>query len=161
MTNFAPVNSESPYLPISIQFNSEGTLLVQQLNSMYNAISYRMNNREVSIYDLQETLTGQKWTDSTNLQVQKETYRKVFEFSGIAAGATLNIAHGINTIAQFTKFYGSFITAADNRPLPYVDEAAATNQVSVKRVGSNLVIINGATAPAITSGILVVEYLKN
>ena len=158
---YAPINSESPYLPNTLRFPFENEELIPQLGRMYSSMAYRLNNREISIYDLQERLTGQKWTDSTNLQVPKETYRKVFEFNGIAAGATLNIAHGINTIAQFTKIYGTFITAADMRPLPYVDAAAVTNQVSVRRVGANIVIVNGATAPAITSGIVVVEYLKN
>ena len=158
---YAPANSESPYLPSSFRFSSEEEVRIGELGRVYGAISYRLNNREISLYDLEERLTGQKWTDSTNLQVPKESYRKVFDFTAIAAGATLNIAHGINTISRFTKFYGSFTTAADDRPLPYVDEAVVTNQVSVKRVGANLVIINGATAPPIIGGTLIVEYLKN
>lgn len=158
---FAPINSESPYLPVSIKFDEQPNVLIPQLGRMYNAISYRLNNREISLYAFQETLTGQKWTDSSNLQLQKETYRKVFEFGAIAAGATLNIPHGINTISRFTQIYGSIVTASDDRPLPYVDEATVTDQVSVKRVGANMVIINGATAPAIVSGTLVILYLKN
>lgn len=158
---YAPANSESPYLPVSVKFADEETVRIAQLSRMYFGIASRLNNREISLYASQETITGQKWSDSTNLQVQKETFRKVFEFGAIATGATLNIPHGINTISRFTKWYGSFTTAADDRPLPYVDEAVVTDQVSVKRVGANLVIINGATAPAIVSGTLIVEYLKN
>lgn len=159
--SYSPVHTESPYLVTSIQFEDEPEVKDRQLTNMYFDIATRLNDREIARYDFTEKLTGQKWTDSTNLQNTKETYRKIFEFGSIAAGATLNIAHGINTIAQFTNFHGTFITAADDRPLPYVDEATVTNQVSLKRVGANLVIINGATAPVITSGIVVVEYLKN
>jgi hypothetical protein len=158
---YAPINSESPYLPTTLKFSPDEEVRLAELGRMYSAFAYRLNNREISLYDLEERITGQKWTDSTNLQIPKESYRKIFDFTAIAPGATLNIAHGINTIARFTKFYGSFITAADDRPLPYVDEAVVTNQVSVKRIGANLVIINGATAPAIVSGTLIVEYLKN
>jgi hypothetical protein len=159
--SFAPINSESPYLITSIQFDEDFEILNRQLTDMYFDIAVRLNDREIARYDFNETLTGQKWTDSNNFQFPKETYRKIFEFGAIASGATLNIPHGINTIAQFTNMYGTFITAADDRPLPYVDEATVTNQVSLKRVGANLVIINGATAPAISSGIVVIEYLKN
>ncbi|MFP3859223.1 MAG: hypothetical protein ACLFUW_00225 [Bacteroidales bacterium] len=158
---FGPINSESPYLPTTLKFENNPDILIPQLIRMYTNIALRLNNREISLYDLQERLTGQKWTDSTNLQTPKETFRKVFDFGSIAPGATLNISHGINTIARFTNFYGSFTTASDDRPLPYVDEATVTNQVSVKRVGANIVIINGSTAPSINSGSLVVEYLKN
>lgn len=158
---YAPSNSESPYLPTSYRFSKEQDSLLGELSRTYGSIAYRLNNREISLYDTEEKLTGQKWTDTSNLLVPKETFRKVFEFTAIAAGATLNIAHGISSIARFTKFYGSFITAADDRPLPYVDATAVTNQVQVSRVGANLVIVNGATAPAITSGTLIVEYLKN
>lgn len=159
--SYAPNDSESPYLPTTLKFDPNPEILIPQLLRMYSAIAYRLNNREISIYDLNERLTGEKWTDSANLQIPKETFRKVFDFGAIAAGATLNIPHGITGIAQFTNIYGTFITAADDRPLPYVDEATVTNQVSVKRVGINMVIINGATAPAIVSGILVAEFLKN
>lgn len=158
---FAPINTESPYLPVSINFNNDEETNERVLTQMYNAIALRLNNREIGLYATQETVTGQKWTDTANLQVQKETFRKVFEFGAIGVGATLNIPHGISAIGRFTKFYGSIITGADDRPLPYVDEATVTNQVSVKRVGANLVIINGATAPAISSGTLICEYLKN
>lgn len=158
---FGPINTESPYLPTSLAFDDNEEVFERQLTDMYFNIATRLNNREIAAFDLRERLTGQKWTDSANLQVPKEAFRKVFNFGAIAPGATLHIPHGINAIAQFTNMYGTFITASDDRPLPYVDEATVANQVSLKRVGANLVIINGATAPAITSGIVVVEYLKN
>lgn len=159
--SYAPINSESPYLPTTLRFEKDTDKLNEQLIRMYSAIAYRLNNREISIYDFQERLTGQKWTDSANLQLQKETFRKVFEFGAIAAATTLNVAHGITGIVSFTYMGGSFVTAADDRPLPYVDETTVTDQVSVKRVGVNMVIINGPTAPAIISGVLLIEYLKN
>lgn len=159
--SYAPINSESPYLPNTFRFGQDPEVLNRDLGRVYAAISYRLNNREISIYDLNERLTGQKWTDPNNLQIPKETYRKVLEITAIAPGGTLNIPHGINTISQFTNFYGAVITGADDRPVPYVDATLVTNQISVRRVGANIRIVNGPTAPAITSGLLVVEYLKN
>ncbi len=91
---FDPSSSDAPFLPVYMKFEEEGQDLYFQLSNMYSSIAYRVNNREISIYAFQETLTGQKWTSSSNLQEQDVTFRKVFEFGAIAAGATLNIAHG-------------------------------------------------------------------
>lgn len=159
---YAPINSESPYLPVSLKFDDKFDVLIPQLLRMYSSIAYRLNNREISIYDLQERITGQKWTDSTNLQTPKETFRIVLEFAAIAPGATLNIAHGINTIAQFTKIYGTCITATpDFRPIPYASATAVNQQIEVNVDAANVNIINGAGAPNISSGLIVLEYLKN
>lgn len=160
MTFYAPVNSESPYLPISVKFESDPQVLVEQLTTMYNGISYRLNNRDISLYDFVELITGQKWTDPNNLQVPKEAYRTIYTVSAIGIGATLNIAHN-TTVTTLTKIFGSVTTATDQRPLPYVDAAAVTNQVQVTVTATNIVIVNGATAPAITGGIVGIEYLKN
>ncbi len=158
---FAPNNSEAPYLPVYLKFEEGGQDLYFQLSNMYSAIAYRLNNREIALYGFQETLTGQKWTVSGNLQKQNETFRKVFEFGAIAAGATLNIAHGITSITRIVKWYGGIVTANNKRPLPFVSATAVTDQVSVDEDGTNIVIVNGATAPAIVSGTVVLEFLKN
>lgn len=158
---FAPSNAEAPYLPVYLKFEEEGQGLYLQLSNMYSAIAYRLNNREISLYAFQETLTGQKWTSASNLQKQDETFRKVFEFGAIAAGATLNIVHGITGITRIVKWYGGIVTAANKRPLPFVSATLITDQVSVDEDGTDIVIVNGATAPAIVSGTVVIEFLKN
>jgi len=48
----------------------------------------------------------------------------------------------------------------DERPLNYSDTLLVTNGISLLRNGINIVIVNGATAPAVTSGSVVVEYYK-
>lgn len=157
---YAPSNSETPYLPTTQRFN-EKEQFPDQLSRMYSNIAYRLNDREIGIYDFTERLTGQKWTDSNNLQLRKETFRKVFNFTAIAAGATLNIAHGITGIILVTNWFGGVVVAGGFRPLPRVSVTLVTDQIQVDIVGANIVIINGATAPAITSGSIVIEYLKN
>ncbi len=158
---FAPSNSEAPYLPVYLKFEEEGQDLYFQLSNMYSAIAYRVNDREIALYGFQETLTGQKWTRASNLQIQDETFRKVFEFGAIAAGDTLNIPHGITDITRIVKWYGGIVTATNKRPLPFVSTTRIRDQVGVDEDGTNIIIINGSTAPAIVSGTIVIEFLKN
>lgn len=151
---YAPSNSESPFLSNTQRFNEEEQL-PDQLSRMYSNIAYRLNDREIGIYDLVERTTGQKWTDPSNLQVRKETFRKVFSFS-----ATGSIAHNISSLTQVTG-YGQYTNGTNFFGVLHSSSVAIAGQVSFYVTPTNLVIISGAGAPAITSGIIVLEYLKN
>lgn len=164
--SYAPINSESPYLATNLKITDVQADLSSQVGTLYSAIAYRLNSREIAIYDLQERLTGQKWTDSTNLQVQKETFRIVFEIGAIATGATYTTAHNITGFSTltFTSIMGTVITDAatfNKRPLPYASATLVTDQIQLDADDTNFRIINGATAPNITSGYVVLTYLKN
>jgi hypothetical protein len=159
---YQPDNSESPYLSTYLNFPEEKGELSGTLSRMYGNISYRLNNREIAIYDLSERTTGQKWTDSANLQVPKETFRKIFEIGAINTGVTSTTAHGLTGVSSYTKIAGTAITdTPDNRPIPYADVTAVTDQIEITVNGTNIIIVNGATAPNITSAIVILEYLKN
>lgn len=152
---YAPSNSESPYLPISYDFSNAPESLPSQLNSTYSSIALRLNNREISIYDLNENLTGQKWTNVNNLQVPRQTFRKVFEFT--AAGST---AHNISSLTQVIG-YGQYTDGTNFYGVIHGSNVAIAGQVSFYVTPVNLVILSGAGAPAITSGVIVLEFLKN
>lgn len=152
---FAPSNSESPYLPISYDYGENEENLTSRLNSTYTSIALRLNNREISLYDFDEILTGQKWTDTTNLQVPKQTFRKVFTFT--AAGST---AHNLTGLTQVIG-YGQYTDGTNFYGAIHGTSVAIAGQVSFYVTPTNLVILSGAGAPAITSGVIVLEYLKN
>lgn len=161
MTN--PNNSSfNSYLPTSIFLPDEPKQMLIRLQGYLREISLKVNIRQLGFYEDIETPAGQAFFSVDDTSQKRLSFRKVFQFGPIVAGTTLNIIHGLGTVSLFTNIYGTILTAVpDNRPLPYVDEAVVTNQVSVKIVGANIVIINGATAPNITSGIVILEYLKN
>jgi hypothetical protein len=152
---------ETP-LEENISFAEEFPEFLIQITKVYRDIALKVNNKERAFYPSNlEIMNDQQFFTTGNPQSYRRVFRKVFSFGAIAAGATLNIAHGITGITVFTRIYGTTITAVpDDRPLPYVDAIAVTNQTSVLRNGINIVIVNGATAPNITSGICVVEFLK-
>jgi hypothetical protein len=159
MTNPA-VTSFGNYLAESYEVPDQEIEFNTFLKSYFEDSAKLLNRKDTATYDLVEIQSNQQFFGA-NAQTKRFAFRKVFSFGAIGTGAALPIAHGITGISMFTRIYGTIQTAADSRPLPYVDAAAVTNQVSVLVNGANIVITNGATSPAIVSGICVLEYLKN
>lgn len=157
-----PVNSLSPYLQTSVWFPEEFEQFRIKFLELYRDISTNVNVRQIGTFDLQEFLTGEQWFTSGNPQRKRQTYRRVFEIGAIAAGATSTTAHGLSGVTAFTHIYGTAITATpDNRPIPYSSVTAVNQQIEIRTTATNLVILNGAAAPNITSAIVVLEFLKN
>lgn len=159
---FAPATTNDPALEENITFAHDQNIFFDQITRYCRDSAKKVNQKENGYFPLEiEILNNQNFFTADNPRMYRSVFRKVFAFGAIAAGAVLNIAHGIDTITLITHFYGSIVSAVpDDRPLPYTDTALATNQVSLLRNGINIVITNGATAPAITSGIVIIEYLK-
>ena len=159
--SFQPASGVSPFLPSTVYLPEDDEQRIITNNLILNQIVKAVNLREISTYELFELVTGQSWFSAT-VNVKRAVYRTVYEVGAIAAAGTLNIAHGITNLVQFTRIYGTVITAApDFRPLPRVSATLVTDQISLDVGAVNITIVNGATAPNITSGIVVLEYLKN
>lgn len=150
-------SNQYQFLPVTRTFSEDPEQFLIQITSTYSDISRRLNNREIALYDLLETATGQQWFPTTGTNPNRFGVRKVFSFTG--AGLTFN--HGISNLVAMTHIYGAFTNGTNFYPLPYVDATAATNQVQVVVTPTQIVITRGAGAPSITSGIIVLEYLKN
>lgn len=158
---FGPENAISNYLPVEIQLPEEQADINQVFSDRHRSIADVVNLKENAQYEDSELLTGQQWFTANNNQTKRQTYRKVFDTGVINAGATANIAHGITGVALFTRIYGCCVTAVvDYRPIPYSSVAALNQQIEINVAGLNIVIINGAASPQITSGIVVLEYIK-
>lgn len=160
---FRPLNTKQIPLPENISFSKDMSQLLEQLTKTNRDIARQVNGKERAIYPLeQEILNDQLFFTTGNPQKYRNVFRKVFSIGAVATGATLNIVHNITSITTFTRIYGTCITnIPDDRPIPYVDTLNVTNQISLLRNGINLVLTNGATAPPIVSGIIIIEYLKN
>lgn len=163
---FGPSNSFGFFLIQNQYFSKDQETFLQQITKINADISRTVNVREIALFDLAEIPTGQQWFNTANVQIKRDGFRKVFTFGAIAPGATSTIAHGITGFSTltFTHIYGTAITSAatfNQRPLPYVDVTNVTNQISIDADATNFRIVNGATAPNVLSGIVVLEYLKN
>lgn len=159
-----PVNNQSSFLPTTTVLPQDYNELLIRLTKNYNDIANYLNIREIAIYETTETLTGEQWTNVGQPTNRRQTFRKIFYFATIAAGANLAITTGITSVTSYTHIYGTVVTdVPDKRPIPFADVTAVTNQISVivDDVAGTATVFNGATAPNITSGILVLEYLKS
>lgn len=164
MTTYQPSNSRNAFLKTTDIIPKDPEDLSNHITHSYTEMAQAINVREIAQYDEQEILTGQQFFTIGNNQKKKYTYRKAFSFGSINAGATKPIPHGITNLVQFTRIYGTCITSGPTtyRPIPYASVTAANACIEVYVDNSgNIQIVNGAAASNITSGIVVLEYLKN
>lgn len=163
---YAPSNTESPYLQTSLFYPEEPSQLLRVLTDSWTQIASKINNRTISTYQDSETLTGNNYLNASNALEPIQSFRKYFTIGAIATGATSTFAHNITGFSTLT-FVDSqceVITDAatfNKRSVPYASATLVTDQIQIDKDDTNVRIINGATAPNITSGILILEYTKN
>lgn len=159
---FNPANSIAPFLQTSIYFPDDFDEFRVTFLQQFRNLADITNVRQIGIFDLEEFLTGEQWFSPTTTQQKRQTFRKVFSFGAIAAGVTLSFAHNITGITSTTDYRANVVTVVpDFRIVPYTSATLVTDQIQMTVTSTNIVIINGATAPNITSGIAILEYLKN
>lgn len=146
------------YIPMYRNFQQDEEELKLLLATTYNQIASSLNLKINGIFDKIEVQTGSQYNDPAEIRNTKFSFRQMFYIDP----AALTFNHGITGATLFTAIYGTLITnVPDFRPLPYVDVVAAANQTGIRVTATQVIISNGAGAPAITGGIVVLEYLKN
>jgi hypothetical protein len=161
--NTTTVN-QVPYLRTTREFPEEPKQLVQEISKSYLDIANAVNSRVIGIYPINRpAITGKNYFVFTNPSLRvNQSLRQVYLFTSVTTNPIL-ISHGIkfSDIAQFSEIYGTAFDGTLYYPLPFVDETLVTNQISVKIDSTNIIITLGATAPAITSGLITLEWLVN
>lgn len=159
---FSPRFSLAPFLVTTRTFPVDNPEELERvLTQSYTEIANSSNTHEIGTYELNETITGQQFFTVGNNQKKRYVYRKCFELGIIAAGATSTIAHNILPLVLPVNIYGVIETVVpDWRPLCYATTAAG--DYAVIRVDAvNIYVEIGAGHPDVTSGIVILEYLKN
>lgn len=152
--------SSASFLSTSENFSEDRSQFLIQLTNLYSTMATAINSKEIGQFYTTQQLTGQQFPTVPVSQRYRPSYRKIFFIGAVAAGATLNTAHGITGITLPTHLYGAVITATpDYRPVPYASVTAANAGIELRADNTNVILINGAAAPNITSGVLVFEYL--
>lgn len=148
----------APYLREQRQFpSSELKLLASQVDQAYIDIASKVNNRTISTFPVNvQIVTGERWFITGQPQ-QQQTLRQVYLFT--AAG---NVPHGISftSVSAFTKCQGSFTDGTNYYGAIYGSNVAIAGQVSFYITPANIVILSGAGAPTISSGIIILEWLS-
>jgi hypothetical protein len=150
------VANQTPFLRTSRNFPLEMQPLAVELSRSYVDIAEKMNDRIIGIYPTNTpAITGESWFLTSHKQ---QTLRKIFTFT--AAG---NIPHGLiwTSIAQISpNSYGSFTDGTNWYGAIFGSSTAIAGQVSFYVTPTNVVVLSGAGVPAISSGIINLEWLS-
>jgi hypothetical protein len=149
---------QSPYLREQRQFpNDDLQELSNQVDHAYIDIASKVNARSVGLYANNfQIVTGNSWFLNGSAQRQ-QTLRQVYQFT--AAG---NIPHGINfaTLTSIPIGFGGYTDGTNWYGVIYATSVAIPGQISFYVTPTNIVVLLGGGAPAITSGSIVLEWLS-
>lgn len=149
---------QSPYIRAQRNFPNDSLKTISvEMDRAYIDIADKINSRAIGIFAINfQIVTGEQWYLQGSNKKQ-QTLRQVYTFSSSSP-----IPHGItlSQISGFTKIYGTFTDGTNWYPLPYVDPTI-TNQIGLKVTPLDIVITPGGTAPSISSGIVILEWLSN
>lgn len=163
----ANIVNRSPYLRASREYPLEIPDLVQEINKAYLDTANAINERVIGIYPINRpAITGNSYFFKG--KTKQQSLRQIYSFTG--AGS---IPHGINILSVYgisPNTYGSYQDAANNwygaiyaGSVPVVDQVSfyITPNSSPSVLDGNIVISINGTAPAINSGIIVVEWIAD
>jgi len=127
------------------------TLLTRRDTQLSTSLNLKTNG----VYETVELQNGEQFFTTNNMSPKRFVFRKVLQIPApiAAPGTSGPIAHGITGVTLFTRIYGIAVTAADWRPIPNSD-------IKIVVTGTTYTITNEATSAAITSGIVILEYVK-
>lgn len=121
-------------------------------------LSTSLNFKTNGIFETTETQNGEQFFTTNNVSPKRFVFRKVLQIPPTslpiaAPGTSGPVAHGITGATLFTRIYGIAVTAADWRPIPNSD-------IKIVVTSTTYTITNEATSAVITSGIVILEYVK-
>jgi hypothetical protein len=135
--------------------NEDVRALANEVDHAYVDIAGKVNSRTIGIHATgNQVVTGESWYLTSSKQ---QTLRQVYQFT-----ATGSVTHGLNfaSITAFTKCQGSFTDGTNFYGAIYGSNTAIAGQVSFYLTPTNIVIQAGAGAPAITNGLIVLEWMS-
>lgn len=150
------VANQAAYLRTSREFPEEMHQLTVEVNKSYIDIAQAVNNRTISQFPtLRPMITGESWF--IRAARRQQTLRQVYTFT-----ATTAIDHGltVNEPGQFVRCFGSYTDGTDSFGLIYGTSVAVAGLITFYVTSTQIVFQVGAGAPALTSGIIVLEWLS-
>lgn len=121
-------------------------------------LSTSLNFKTNGIFETIETQSGEQFFTTNNTTPKRFAFRKVLIIPATvlpiaAPGTSGPVPHGITGVTLFTRIYGIAVTATDWRPIPNSD-------IKIVVTSTTYTITNEATSAPITSGIVILEYVK-
>jgi hypothetical protein len=149
---------QSPYLREQRNFpTSDLKTLSKECDLGWIDIASKVNARTIGLFAINfQIVTGESWFLKGSSQRQ-QTLRQVYLFTAVG-----NIPHGINfvEVSMFTKSQGSYTDGTNYYGVIYASTVPIAGQVTFYITPTNIVVQAGAGAPAIVSGMIILEWLS-
>jgi len=145
------------YLRTSREFPPEISELTVEVDKAYVDTANAVNNRTISIFPTNKpAINGESWFLLGTKR--RQAFRQVYTFT-----STANIPHGVevNDLTQFVRCFGTYTDGTNSYGLLYGTNVAVAGLISFYVTGTDIVFMTGAGAPALTSGIIVLEWLSS
>jgi hypothetical protein len=152
-----PAGGNTPFLPSFRNLSVDDEQFRIVVSQWLTQAAYCVNVKQFGHYELVELLAGQQFSVANDAQKKRPVFRIIFYINP----SNLTFNHGITGITLFTNIYGVITTSTAWYPLPLVDVVNVTNQIAINVTTTQVIITPGATAPTITGGVVVLEYVKN
>lgn len=151
--------NQASYLRTQRNFPEQIPLLMEEIDLAYVDIANAVNNRIIGLYPIDKTaINGEAWYIANNRKQQG--MRRVYTFS--ATGA---FNHDLgNSLQQVSpRSYGQAYDSATGNwyGVIFGSSVAIAGQYSFFVNATQITVLAGAGAPAITSGFIVLEWLTN
>lgn len=145
------------FLRTSRDFPKDPERLTMELEKAYIDTANAINDRTIGLFPTNRpAITGEAFYLIRNQKQQ--TLRQVYTFT-----STANIPHTIPNVipGQFTKCTGSYTDGTNTYGIIFGTTVAIAGQISFHVTSTNIVFHVGAGAPALTSGLVILEWLAN
>ena|ERR1700679_2255420 len=150
--------NESPFLRTSRLFPKDLDQLAVEVTRTYIDIANAVNSRTISVFAMNApSITGESWYLTNQSQ---NVLRQVFTFT-----STSSITHNIpvTILTQFVRCFGTYTDGTNSYGLIYgtpgSPPATIPGQIAFYLTSSQIVFSVDPSAPALTSGILDIEWL--
>jgi len=149
------VSSQVFFLKTSRAFPEESVELIRELTKAYIDTANAVNARTIGSFTVNTAnQNGENWYLQSNKRQQG--FRKTFVISSFSS-----FNHNVSGVSRYVKIYGTFTDGTNWYPLPYVDGSSTTANIGVKVTSSQVQFTVGGTAPSITTGTIVLEWIAN
>jgi hypothetical protein len=149
---------QSPYLRNQRNFpHDDIQKLTVEIDKSYIDIAQKVNARVIGIFANNfQIVTGEEWY-LNGQPTPQQGLRQVYQFTG--AGS---IPHGINfsTVSFVSHPFGSYTDGTNWYGAIYASSTAIGGQVTFYITPTNIVVVVDGAAPAITSGIICLEWVS-
>ncbi len=146
-----------PYIRTTRDFPIELEELSSEINRAYLDIAQKLNDRTIGLFPTtRSAVNGEAWYIEKNQKQQ--AFRQVYPFTAVG-----NLPHNIDfsrTVERFTKCQGSYSDGTNFYGVIYASNVPIAGQISFYITPTNIVILDGGGTPAITQGIIVLEWLS-